>query len=76
MILPLRGAELNCFIQNCDAISALGVTIAPHQCVEVFSQIDEDGGGSITFAELCEWFGNISFKITITLWFDILMAGT
>ncbi len=41
--------------QNCAAISALGVQIAPHQCVEVFSKIDEDGGGSITFGELCQW---------------------
>ena len=58
-------AELNRFLQNCDAISALGVTVAPHQCIEVFAQIDEDGGGSITFAELCEWFVNVCPKSSV-----------
>lgn len=57
--------------QNCDAISALGIQIAPHQCVEVFAKIDEDGGGSITFGELCEWFVAICLVTFLDFYFGI-----
>jgi hypothetical protein len=43
------------------------VHIAPHQCIEVFSKIDEDGGGSITFGELCQWSENCNPFITATM---------